>query len=173
MLTTERLTIRAIRADDWPAVRDIWLDFAASPFAQYDKPHSTDPEDVRARIARWADFTQRGTEHMFFVPCLEGAVIGYIAFNARGNGHEVGYCFHSACHGKGYAREAFEALLAYLRSLGFTHFSAGTALNNIPSVRLLDRLGFRLVGTEQVSFRRDAQGADIVFDGGIFELDLH
>jgi L-amino acid N-acyltransferase YncA len=52
MLTTDRLTIRPIEAVDWPAVREIWRDFAASPFAQYDKPHVTDPENVRARIAR-------------------------------------------------------------------------------------------------------------------------
>lgn len=171
MLTTDRLTIRPIEAVDWPAVREIWRDFAASPFAQYDKPHVTDPENVRARIARWAEATRQGTEHMFFVVCREGGVIGYIAFNAREVGHEVGYCFHSAHHGKGYAKEAFRALLIHLAGRGFTRFSAGTALNNTPSVHLLESLGFRLAGTERVSFYRDAQGADIVFDGGIFVLE--
>ena len=41
----------------------------------------------------------------------------------------------------------------------------------IQTVRLLIALGFRLVGTEKVSFYRDAQGQDIVFDGGIFTLE--
>ncbi len=171
-LQTDRLLIRPIEAADWPAVREIWAALAPLAMAQYDKPHNIDPANVAARIARWADFTQRGTEHMFFAICLENAVIGYFAFNQRESGHEIGYSFHPAHHGKGYAKEALAALLTHLRERGFTHFSAGTALNNTPSVRLLTGLGFQLVGTEQVSFYKDADGQDIVFEGGIFELEL-
>ena len=183
-IRTDRLLIRPVAAADWPAVRDIWAALAPLPMAQYDKPHSTAPEDVRARIARWAEFTSKGTEHMFFAVCLQPhsgeqpaenqpkAVIGYIAFNRRENGHEIGYSFHPAHHGKGYAKEALTALLARLRENGFTRFSAGTALNNAPSVRLLTSVGFRLTGTEKVSFYKDNHGRDIVFDGGVFALDL-
>ncbi len=172
MLTTERLTIRPIVAEDWPAVREIWAALAPLPMAQYDKPHNTAPVHVQERVARWANFTAIGTEHMFFAPCLDGQMIGYFAFNQREHGHEVGYSFHPAYHGKGYAREALAALLTHLREMGFTRFSAGTALNNIPSMKLLTGLGFRLVGTEQVSFYKDAEGKDIFFDGGILELEL-
>ena len=172
MISTDRLLIRHIQAADWPAVQDIWAALAPLPMAQYDKPHNTASADVQARISRWADFTRRGTEHIFFAVCLGDAVIGYVAFNQRETGHEVGYSFHPAHHGKGYAKEALTAVLAHLRSQGFTRFSAGAALNNTPSVRLLTGLGFQLTGTEQVSFYKDAQGNDIVFDGGIYELVL-
>lgn len=171
-ILTDRLLIRPIEAADWPAVRDIWTALAPLPMAQYDKPFDTRPESVQPRIARWADFTRRGTEHMFFAVCLHDAVIGYISFNQRDDGHEIGYSFHPVHHGKGYAKEALSALLSHLQARGFTHFTAGTALNNTPSVRLLTALGFRLIGTEQVSFYKDAQGRDIVFEGGIFELVL-
>ena len=106
---------------------------------------------------------------MFFAICLGESVIGYIAFNIRKNGYEIGYCFHSAYHSKGYAKESMLALFDYLQTLGITNFSAGTALNNIPSVKLLTSLGFKLVAQEKVSFYKDADGNDIVFDGGIFE----
>ncbi len=172
MITTKRLTIRHIDATDWPAVRDIWAELAPLPMAQYDTPHDITPANVQARVARWAAFTAMGTEHMFFAACLEGKVIGYIAFNQRDKGHEVGYSFHPAHHGKGYAKEALTAILAHLRKRGFTCFSAGTALNNIPSVKLLTGLGFRLTGTEKVSFYKDADGRDIVFEGGIFALEM-
>ena len=171
-ITTDRLLIRPIQTEDWRAVRDIWVDFSASPFAQYDRPHHTDPGDVRTRIARWAEVTAEGMEHMFFVICVQGEVIGYTAFHICENGHEIGYCFHSSHHRKGYAKEAHLALLAHLRRMGITRFSAGTALDNTPSVKLLTSLGFHLAGTEKVSFYKDEQGQDIVFDGGIFELDL-
>ena len=63
------------------------------------------------------------------------------------------------------------ALFDYLCTIGITKFTAGTAMNNTPSVSLLKSLGFVLVGTEKVSFYKDAQGNDIVFEGGIFELN--
>ena len=37
LLKTERLTIRHIVADDWKSIKDIWVDFNLSEFAQYDK----------------------------------------------------------------------------------------------------------------------------------------
>ena len=59
-----------------------------------------------------------------------------------------------------------------MRELGITRLTAGTALNNISSVALLKALGFELIETEKVSFYKDAEGNDIVFDGGVFELIL-
>ena len=168
LLKTERLTIRHITSEDWKNIKDIWVDFNASEYAQYDTLHITEDANVQARIAKWAA-ANSGTEHMFFAICLDETVIGYIAFNIRENGYEIGYCFHSAYHGKGYAKESMLALFDYLRTLGITNFSAGTAINNTPSVKLLTSLGFKLVAQEKVSFYKDADGNDIVFDGGIFE----
>ena len=170
LLKTERLNIRHVVADDWKSIKDIWGDFNSSEFAQYDKPHNTDDTDVQPRIAKWAS-ANSGIEHMFFAICLDETVIGYIAFNIRENGYEIGYCFHSAYHGKGYAKESMVALFDYLQTLGITKFSAGTALNNIPSVKLLTSLGFKLVEREKVSFYEDIMGNDIFFEGGIFEME--
>lgn len=170
-IKTERLTIRRIAADDWKSVKAIWADFNTSPLSQYDKPHITDDEDVRTRIAKWAA-TSNGMEHMFFAICLRDTMIGYSAFHIRENGCEIGYCFHSAYHGKGYAKESHMALIDYMRDLGIKRLTAGTAIHNVPSVALLKFLGFELVETERVSFYKDANGNDIVFDGGVFELML-
>lgn len=170
VLKTERLTIRKIVEEDWESIREIWVDFNRSSFSRYDRPHQTHDEDVRPRIARWAA-ANRGTEHMFLAICLDDTVIGYSAFHIREDGCEVGYCFHSAYHGKGYAKESHLALIGYLRTLGVTKLTAGTAIENTPSAALLRSLGFQLVRTERVSFYQDAQGKDIVFEGGIFEFN--
>lgn len=170
LLKTERLTVRHIVEEDWRSIKEIWLSFNASQFARYDMPHSTDDDDVRARISKWAK-ANSSTEHMFFAVCLEDTVIGFIAFNIREGSHELSYCFHADYQGKGYATESHLALLEHLGTLGITKFTAGTALKNTPSVSLLKALGFRQVGMEKVSFYKDADGNDIVFDGGIFELD--
>ncbi|MDO5546589.1 MAG: GNAT family N-acetyltransferase [Eubacteriales bacterium] len=89
----------------------------------------------------------------------------------RENSYEVGYCFLSDYHGMGYAKESHIALFNYLRTLGITKFTAGTGIGNMPSVALLKSLGFELIGKESVSFYKDAQGNDIVFEGGIFKLN--
>lgn len=52
LLKTERLTIRQITADDWRSIQEIWIDFKASEYAQYDMPQVTDDADVQAHIAR-------------------------------------------------------------------------------------------------------------------------
>ena len=59
-------------------------------------------------------------------------------------------------------------MLGFLRNRGVPFVEAGTALRNTPSLRLLRSLGFKLCGTEKVSFYQDAEGKDIFFDGGIF-----
>jgi len=150
-LKTERLTIRRIAGEDWESIRRIWKDFSASEYAQYDTPHDTDAEAVRARIGKWAKHNT-GTDHMFFAVCLDDTLIGYIAFNVRAGSHEIGYCFHSDYHGYGYAKESHMALFDYLSTLGITKFTAGTALDNLPSVKLLTRLGFEKVSEETVCF---------------------
>ena len=170
-LQTERLTLRPVRAQDWPAIQRIWEDQKQSPLAQYDKPNDTGDAAVQARIARWAAACTGGA-HIFYAVCRKETVIGYFSFNAREDGYELGYCFHSAYHGHGYAREALSALLQCFARSGHRRFTAGTALNNTPSVRLLLSQGFRQTGAEQVSFYQDPQGRDIVFEGGLFALEL-
>ena len=171
LLKTERLIIRHIEPNDWKSIKEIWTDFNNSPFSQYDMPHNTDNEDVKNRISKWANASS-GFEHIFFAVCLDNVVIGFFSFNIRKDSHEIGYCFHSKYQGKGYAKESLEALIKYLTEIGIKKFSAGTAINNIPSVSLLKSLDFILTGTEKISFYKDEQGNEIVFDGGIFELNI-
>ena len=169
-LKTERLNIRHIEPDDWKSIKEIWIDFNTSSLSQYDMPHNTDDDDVRERIAKWA-YASKGTEHIFFAVCLDETVIGFFSFNIREDSHELSYCFHSKYQGKGYAKESLAALIEYLTTIGIKKLTAGTAINNTPSVSLLKSLGFELIGTEEVSFYKDEHGNDIFFEGGIFELN--
>lgn len=165
-IKTERLHIRTIQADDWTDLKNIWNDFSKSKYAQYDVPHKKDDEQVKEQAIKFEKYG------LFYAICLNNKVIGYIDFHDTGEGYDMGYCFLSKYHGKGYAKESCKALLEYHSSKGVKCFTAGTGLNNIPSVQLLKSLGFTLVGTEKVSFYKDEQGKDIYFDGGIYELSF-
>lgn len=172
-IRTARLLLRRVGSGDWQAIRGIWEDAQRQEYAQYDRYNDTSPEAVRARIEKWAS-ARGSSEHMFFAVCLDGKVIGYVALNSRGGAvYELGYCFHSAFHGRGYAKESLLALIEKLRGGKLaSRLTAGTALKNLPSVGLLRSVGFRLAGTEQVTFYKDETGADIYFEGGIFELTI-
>ena len=170
-IKTERLLIRKVATNDWESIKRIWDDFRVSEYAKYDVPHKSDADEIKSQVSKWENANQ-GEKHLFFAVCLENEVIGYMDFHDTGNGYESGYCFHSDYHGKGYAKESYQALIKLYADRGIKRFTAGTALKNIPSVRLLHSLGFKQVGTEKVSFYQDEEGNDIYFDGGIFELKI-
>lgn len=170
-IKTERLLIRKVVADDWVNIKRIWDDFRVSEYAKYDVPHKFDADEIKLQVSRWEN-ANKGEKHLFFAVCLENEMIGYIDFHDIGNGYESGYCFHSDYHGKGYAKESYQALINLFSDRGIKRLTAGTALKNIPSVRLLNSLGFKQIGAERVSFYQDEEGNDIYFDGGIFELKI-
>lgn len=169
MIETERLVLRRVNKSDWKAIQKIWKDEAESPYAQYDNIKELDDISVSNRIARWGQ-EFNANEHIFFAVCLQDEIIGYISSNRFDDAYEIGYCFHSEYHGKGFAKESMLSVISYLKDIGASKLIAGTAIKNIPSIKLLNALGFEQVGTEKVSFYKDANGNDIYFDGGIFEL---
>lgn len=169
--TTDRLLIRYAEASDAQALLDIWNDFALSPYARLDKPHYTTVADTERMLLKFKE-KRDSHEHMFFAVCLDGAMIGYFSVNRSGMWYELGYGLHSAYQGQGYAKEALNALMDTLRALGITQLAAGTGMESTPSVRLLESCGFKLTATEEVSFYRDENGNDIVFEGGVFRRAL-
>ena len=169
MIKSKRLDIRRIIGSDWKAIQEIWMEVSKIEYAKYDEPKNTKDEEVKKRIEKWAS-AYESSEHMFFAVCLEKTVIGYVAFNKRKDGYEMGYCFHPSYYRKGYAKESIQALIDMMKEKGVTRIIAGTAMDNIPSVNLLKSLNFKLNGNELVSFYKDNQGNNIFFTGGKFEL---
>ena len=60
---------------------------------------------------------------------------------------EMGWIFDRSCHGQGFAQEAGLAVLAWAdATLGVASYPAIIALENLPSIRLAERLGFERQG---------------------------
>ena len=109
-LRTSRLTIRPLEEGDWPALQEIWRDFARSPYHVYDRPLPTDAPGAQALARHFAS-----TGLAFGVRLAESqALAGYVCFHREGEEYDLGYCFHSAYQGQGYAWESVSALLEYL-----------------------------------------------------------
>ena len=164
-LTTERLFIRTLQSTDWQDMGNIFRDFSQSPYAVYDHPMPTREEDIKALTAR---FSENGLFFAVF-PKGGGNMLGYVCFHQVEDTLDMGYCFHSSSQGQGIATESCRALMRYFQDQQGVHrFSAGTAMENHPSFRLLERLGFVCVSTESLSFHKDSQGDPISFLGGNF-----
>lgn len=162
-INTNRLLIRKLVQDDWKSMQKIAIDFAQSKYAVYDMPL---PVDTTAIISLTEQFAET---QLFYAVLLHDVMIGYICLHEDNGNYDLGFCFHSDYQGKGYAFESCRAVMEQIaKERNIKTFSAGTALKNKPSCKLLERLGFTLQETEQLSFHKDENGNDITFVGGIF-----
>ena len=168
VIHSARLTIRSVREEDWRDLQHIWSDFEHSEYGQYDVPHPLGDEEVRELTRKLAEYG------LSFAVCLtrkHEAMIGHVDFHTEGDALDIGYCFDSAYHRQGYAKEGIRELIRLFSMIGIHRFTAGTGMANVPSVNLLRSLGFHQVGSEKVTFYKDPGGRDIYFDGGLFELN--
>lgn len=166
-------TVRKTEENDWSDIREIWLDFENSEYVYYDTYKETEPESVKERIKKWDAANRSGkNDHLFFSVCLSGEVIGFVSANRCLKGYDIGYGFKKKYQGMGYGKKGISEVISILKTYGAESIYAGTAIKNAPSFNLLLSLGFSLRATELLSFHKDKYGNDIVFQGGIFELEL-
>ena len=114
MIETERLDIRNFTADDWQALQDVIIHYQASESAKYEPPWPTSDEEVQG-IAKWF---ASGDDYLCVCLKATGTLIGLLAIERRKDHAEqvrnLGYVFHPAHHGQGYALEGCRAIMGYV-----------------------------------------------------------
>ncbi|MEU3713346.1 GNAT family N-acetyltransferase [Streptomyces catenulae] len=147
-LRTARLDLRPVTDDDFAAVHAY---LRLPEVCRYIRWGPLDEAGSRASVAAKAARTTlraEGDSLQFAVVVREtGTLIGDVLLVLRSAAHRqasIGYVFHPAHHGHGYATEASRALLA----LGFDHLGlhrvqAELDARNAASAGLLERLGMR------------------------------
>ncbi len=105
-----------------------------------------------------------------FAICLRGsdAIIGDVGiiYDADGCQAEVGFSLSPRFHGKGYAIEAVRAMMDYLFTKRALHrLYASVDPDNGPSIRLLEKLGFRFEAHFIKSYRMRGGWYDDVIYG--------
>lgn len=167
MITTERLNIRNIVSDDLKSdkfvseYKDFFIDKETSPYALYDTSFPTD----EIEIMKMAENMVKNKHHLAICLSSNNTFIGYIFHIDCGNKNlGIGYAIHSAHQNKGYGTEAIRVFADYaLKNMGFECVNAGTANNNKPSVRMLEKLNFKKLFEQTQSHRKDEQGNSIEF----------
>ena len=88
-------------------------------------------------------------------------LLGYCGFKAAGDFVDLGYQYGKEAWGHGIGLEAAKTIREYgLSKLGITNMEAGGSIQNIASVRIMEKLGF--ANREEIIF--DGQRAIRFFD---------
>lgn len=148
-LETERLILRAFRAEDLDTVAAMWTEPAVVRFIG-GQP-LTREDTWRRMLAACGQWPYTGYGYWLAELKSSGEIVGQLGFadfkremepSIEGE-PEFGYVFSPKVHGQGIAYEACAALLDWAdANLGAASYPAIIAPGNDASVRLAERLGF-------------------------------
>lgn len=144
-LVTERLVLREFFEDDWLALRAIEFQPEVTRYMMRDV---TSDLSIRTYIARAMATAQAEPRMEFDLAITLGAqFIGRCGLKRKEHEERLGeiwYLLDPAHQGNGYAIEATRALLRLgFEELGLHRIHADVDPRNLPSVRLLERVGMR------------------------------
>ena len=154
-LHTPRLTLRRFRGSDAPSFREYRND---PEVARYQSWAGCTAEEATALVDQMARAVWGAPGAWFQIAIEEqasGGLTGDCAchfLESEPGSVGLGYTLSPAHQRRGYASEAVTALLdVLLRSADYRRVTASTDPRNLPSVRLLQRLGFTLEAHERQS----------------------
>jgi len=142
---TERLIVRKLILSDLNAFHEMQSNLKVMQFADGDVKSLTEhKEELNALIHKytlanndfWIYAIIRKSDYQF---------IGTLALVKDGKDDEIGYRFLEKYWGTGYGFEVCEATIRYCKKLGIKKLVGYVVDENIASVKILEKLNFRVV----------------------------
>lgn len=149
--------IEEMRAGDWPQVRDIYLEGIATGDATFE-----------TQAPGWEQWDR---EHLYacrFVAREGDNIIGWSALKPVSSRHayrgvaEVSVYVAHGAQGRGCGRALLEALISSSEQNGIWTLQAGILAENLPSLELHRRCGFREVGRRERIGKLEERWRDVV-----------
>lgn len=155
VLATERLRLRAYRADDAARIQKL---AGERDIAEMTRtiPHPYPAGEAERWIQQQPLAWQEGSSATFAVTLRnKDESIGTVGlFNRQDREAEIGYWIGVPYQGEGYCTEAVEALIGFgIAELGITRFYASHLKRNPASGAVLRNAGLRKVGKESIVWR--------------------
>jgi len=147
-LTTPRLLLREYESDDWRDVQD----YASDPeVCRYQPWGPNTPEQTREYVIAAMETMKEEPRKTYHLAVVLGARrIGGVRVtvqDAKRTEADLGYAFHRAHWGKGYATEAARAMLKFgFGELKLHRIWATCDPENVASAKVLEKAGMRLEG---------------------------
>lgn len=149
-LETERLRLREIAVDDWPAVLAYQSDPRYLEFYPWTQRTQADVKDFVRMLAGLRDEKPRTKFQLAITLTETGEFIGNcgVRMNAPDAAEaDIGYELAPGHWGNGYATEAASTMVAYgFEELRVHRVSSWCIADNVRSARVLEKLGLRLEG---------------------------
>ena len=151
-LKSKRLTLRPFAEEDYPMVREMFLD--PKIYATYMIPDFPDEEAIIKLFTRFKGASEK-TEHFVYAIEDEKEFVGFLNYTTKTDDEiEIGYAIRSRCWGKGYATEAFKRAIEELFRIGYRKIRAGHFQENPASRRVMEKAGLEPIElTETISYR--------------------
>lgn len=147
-ITTQRLVLRPHRMSDADAIAQSLNDFQVSRMlARVPAPYD------RQDASEWLSIvtTDLFEGWAFAITAGDDVHIGCVSFERRGSEWELGYWLNRFYWGRGYMSEAVHAATArFLMRMPGTDIHSGIFADNIASLRVQEKTGFRITGCSDV-----------------------
>ena len=149
--------LRPLEAEDWEAVEEIYWSGIRNGLATFDTEPGT-----------WESWDARYLQGQRLVAEALGEVVGFAALSAVSRRRaylgvaEATVYVAQSWRGRGVGRRLLEALVERSERAGFWTVQATVFPENVASLALFERCGFRVVGTRERIGRRDGLWRDTV-----------
>jgi phosphinothricin acetyltransferase len=137
-------SIEAMRAEDWPAVRDIYLEGLATGQASFETETPT-----------WDQWNNARLPACRLVARDSGGIVGWAALSPVSSRHvyrgvaEASVYIAERARGQGVGRALLEALIKAAEAAGIWTLEAKIFPENAASLALCEKCGFRRVGVRE------------------------
>ncbi|MCR5878028.1 GNAT family N-acetyltransferase [Phenylobacterium sp. J367] len=149
ILETERLVFHPFTPDDYPLLAELHAD----PEVQRYIGGAWTREAIQGRLDAYVAEQARYGFSKWKVFLRDGTFVGRcgVSLWSRNGGFEIGYSLRRAAWGQGLATEAAKAVRDRFWQLSDAgHLNGFTAVENLPSRRVLERIGMRHTGDEDL-----------------------
>jgi L-amino acid N-acyltransferase YncA len=149
--------LRDLRPDDWPEVARI-----------YEEGIRTGNATFETEVPKWEEWDSAHLAEHRFVAERDGRVVGWIALlpvsprACYAGVAEISAYIGEEARGQGIGAELLRAAIESSERAGIWTLQTGVFPENEPSLRLLRRFGFRIVGTQERIGRLQDVWRDVV-----------
>ena len=157
-ITTERLILRSLKDSDEPAIYSLRSDDITNKYL--DRPKMKNINEAEEFIKKINDGIKLNGWFYWVISLKENPeLIGTIClwnFSDDKKTAEIGYELMLPFQGKGFANEALKSIIDYgFNKIGLDKIEAYTHKENVSSVRLLERNGFKLNADRHNEYNAD------------------
>ncbi len=138
------MVVRNMEPSDWEDVSKIYLEGIATGFATFE-----------AKVPSYEQWDKAHTEHCRLVAEKDGEIMGWAALSpvssrcVYGGVGEVSVYISNKSRGKGVGKLLMEHLIKESEKAGFWTIQSGIFPENIGSIKLHEKTGFRYIGKRE------------------------